>query len=530
MVPALPQRIFFLTWFLAIFLLLPACSLGKEHDAAPATDDPGNILRIDVDYDFGSFNPHKVECSGSTYVFPFIYSYLCVPDTKEELQPDLATAWDYDPKIFTWRIRLRKNVRFHNGEPLTADDVLFSIQSTSENRNKSLNHIIVSLQAIDEHTLEIRMEKDVPELLHNLWDMEIIPSPTRRAGLNPDGPPIGSGPFTFVKHTEDGRVVLAANEHYYNGPPAIDRVLFHYIPDRQASWVRLIKGETDAAGNLTFQDYKIIEPYTDRFYFSKTAYPYYKILLYNTHHPLFENHLVRRALSLAIDRDYMVKNMMNGMVEVVAGPMGSKSGWHDPDLKPLPYDPALSLKMLEKAGWDMKPQTRCLMKDNALFEFELLLAAGSETDLKLARFIQLCLNDVGIRAQLKALPPGELYDSYYKNTEFQAVLTNLDTRARRPEDLLNLWARIDGARSKAGEFDSPQAARLARLALNAEGTETRRMYFQQFDRLIADLAPGSFLFQKIYIDAMSRRFALKYPFSFEVYGLYRMQYARLKSE
>ena len=113
---------------------------------------------------------------------------------------------------------------------------------------------------------------------------------------------------------------------------------------------------------------------------------------------------------------------------------------------------------------------------------------------------------------------------------FQAVLTSLSTYGRRPELSLNLWVTTDDNQSIIGRFDSPEAARLAHLALNAKTPGTRRIYFQQFDRLIAGLAPGSFLFQKTYIDAMSKRFILNDPFSFDVPGLYRFQYARLRDE
>jgi peptide/nickel transport system substrate-binding protein len=307
-------------------------------------------------------------------------------------------------------------------------------------------------------------------------------------------------------------------------------VIFYYIPDREASWVRLIKGETDIAGDLTLKDYKIIEQYADRFYFSRALYSYYTILLYNTRHPLFENPMVRRALTHAIDRDYMIQNILDGMAEVVAGPMGNESLWHDPDLNPLPYDPPLALELLKKPGWTPDPQTRCLMKNGKCFEFELLLSSGSETDLKLARYIQLCLNDIGIRVHLKSSTIDELNARYYQNTKFEAVLTNLDNRVRRPEELFALWITSDGTRSKTGGFDSPEASRLAHLAMDATDPETQKALFQQFDRLIAGLAPGSFLFQKTYIDAMSKRFLLNGPFSFDVPGVYRITSARLRDE
>jgi ABC-type transport system substrate-binding protein len=218
------------------------------------------------------------------------------------------------------------------------------------------------------------------------------------------------------------------------------------------------------------------------------------------------------------------------MAEVVAGPMGNRTACCYPDLKPLAYDPALALEYFGKAGWSMDPDTQYLVKNGQAFEFELLFTEGSDTDLKIARFIKLNLNEVGIRVHLKALPPDGLYERYSRNTDFDAVLTTLTANDRRPEEVIELWFASDAGISQAGGFDSPEAAHLAGLALNAKDPETRKALFQQFDQLIAELQPGSFLFQKIYIDAMSRRFALKYPFSFDYHGFYRLKAARLKNE
>jgi len=459
-----------------------------------------------------------------------MYSFLCVPNPQGDLEPDLALIWDYDPKTFTWRIELRQDARFHNGVPVTAADAAYSIRFYVENKRKGFDRKIRKIRAIGKYVLEIQLEQDDPSFLNSLWDLEIVPDARRHANRDRNSSPVGSGPFKFVERTDDGRVVLSANEHYYKGRPVIDRVVFYHMPRREDSWSRLIKGETDIVGNLTVKDYQIIEQYADRFYFAKSYWNYYSILLYNTHHPLFGNPMVRRALTHAIDRDYMVKNMLNGLAEKVAGPMGNRTACCNPDLKPLVYDPALALEYLEKAGWSLDPHTHCLMKNRQAFEFDLLFTEGSDTDLRIARFIKLCLNEVGIRVHLKALPPDVLYNRYSRNTEFDAVLTELTANDRRPGGVINSWVTADGKRSQAGGFDSPEVGRLAGLALAAKDPETRKALFQQFDQLIADLQPGSFLFQKIYIDAMSKRFALNYPFYIDYEGFYRLQYARLKDE
>ncbi len=520
------QKIFYFAWVLTLFLLLPACSPDKDH----ADDPPGNVLRIDVAHEFGTFCPLAVEFSGSRYVFPFIYSYLCVPNPDGELEPDLADHWDYDAKTFTWRITLRKDARFHNGDPVTAADAVRSILTTAGHLEKEVAQKIKTAKAVDEYMLEIQLKQDDPSFLMSIYDVDVVPDPGRHANLHPDDLSVGSGPFQFEGRTDEGGVILSANKNYYKGRPSIDKVVLYYIPDRETSWVRLINGETDIVGDLAIKDYQIIEKYADRFYFSKSTYHYYSILLYNIRHQLFANPLVRRALTHAIDRDYIVQKMLNGFAEVVAGPMGNQSPFHDPDLKPLDYDPALAQELLAKAGWTLDPQSHYLVKNGQFFEFEMLLPSGDETGLRVARYIQLCLNDVGIRTHLKTLPLDVLNERHYQNTEFDAVLTELTANPRRPEEILGLWVKLDDIPSKAGGFDSPKATRLAGMILAANNPDTKKSLFREFDRLIDDLQPGSFLFQKIYIDAMSRRFTLNYPFSFSLYGFNWLQSARLRNE
>ena len=524
-----------LIWLFVLVVLVSACSFSEDPDGSSdadssGADSPGNVLRIDVDYDFGPFTPHRVDASGSTYVFPFIYSFLFVPDPDGNLEPDLAVAWAYDPQNLTWRIDLRKDAFFHNGDRVTAADVVSSIQSVIEHRIQNLEVVIKNIKEINPYCLEVQMKEDDPALPDKIWDMSITPDPGRHPNLDLDNAPVGSGPFQFDRQIDDGRVMLLANERYYNGRPKIDQVVLHYIPDREKSWARLLKGETDIAGNIMPKNYDMIEQYRDRFYFDEYPNNYYTLVLYNIRLPLFENPLVRRALTHAIDRERMVSEMLGAMAEVVAGPMGNHSPWHDPTLTPLSYDPYLALEYLKKAGWTLDPDTQCLMNAGRAFEFNLLLPAGSETDLRIARLIKLNLNELGIRVRLKALPPDALYECYYRNTAFDAVLIEMSAIDRRPKEILGQWASSGETVSKAGGFNSPEATRLAGRVVAEKDPKTRKMLFQQFDRLIADLQPASFLFQKRYLDAMSRRFVLKYPFSFHYAGAYRFQYARLNHE
>jgi hypothetical protein len=106
----------------------------------------------------------------------------------------------------------------------------------------------------------------------------------------------------------------------------------------------------------------------------------------------------------------------------------------------------------------------------------------------------------------------------------------LNSSVRRPEDAFELWVASDAAISIVGGFAAPEVDHLVNLILNAQDPAMKKVLFHRFDKLIADLQLGSFLFRKMPIDVISKRFELKYPFSFDYEGFYRMQFARLKNE
>ena len=274
----------------------------------------------------------------------------------------------------------------------------------------------------------------------------------------------------------------------------------------------------------------MIRQYKDRFYFDHYTLYYYTILLYNTYDPLFSDSKVRLALTHAIDREHIVKGILNGYGKVASGPMGVDSPYHNPAIKPVPFDPQKALSFLKQAGWTHDTKTRCLYKDGKPFEFTLLVFKESQVEKKVARYIQICLNDLGIKVHLKALAFEELKKKYFSNTEFQVVLTEFGGAYRNPEDLRDFWSPAFQSKSIAGCFEHPEVTRLIRKALDEKDPLEQKKLFYRLDALITSLQPGTFLFQKTAIDAMSKWFDLPHPFSLTHEGIYRLRHAALRHE
>jgi peptide/nickel transport system substrate-binding protein len=513
---------------LVILLMNIAFSFGKPDDTPGQKKNLSkeNVLRYDVNNSFTSLNPATIKASGSNNIFPLLYSHLFVLDSSGKLLPDLATKWVFDPEKLQWTIHLRNNAVFHNNKAVTSKDVKYSYENWIKNLRPNLTYVIERISLLSDTALCIRLKKEDPLILQKVWDFDIIPH-SDAGEIDYYNHPIGSGTFKFKKRHADEEIHLEANSDYYNGRPSLNKIIFYYQPDKEKSWVRLLAGETDIAQEITPKNYKMIRQYKDRFYFNRYTLHYYTILLYNTYDPLFSNPKVRRALSLAIDREYIVENILNGLGRVANGPMGVGSPYHNPEVKPVPFDPQRALALLKEAGWSHDAKGRLLYKDGKPFEFALLIYKEYQIEKKVARYIQLCLNDLGITAHLKALAFEKLKKRYFGNTEFQAALTEFIGAYRNVEDIEVYWTGTN-RRAIAGCFEHPEVTRLIKEALEEKNQEKKKEIFYKVDALITSLQPGTFLFQKTAIDVMSKRFRIAHPFSLTYEGIYRLKYTSLR--
>ena len=511
------------------FTFLISFILSCEKPGTPSVGQKPqneNVLRYDVSAPFTSLNPTDVYASGSTIVFPLLYSYLFVPNGNGRLEPDLASKWTYDPKDFTWTIYLRKDALFHNRQPVTSKDVKYSLEEVCKNIRPSLFSLIDQIFLLSDSVTSISLKKNDPAFLQKNWDMEIVPQPDK-GKIDSYNHPIGSGPFRFKYRKGDKEVCLEANEDYYYGRPSLDRIVFYFQPDKEKQWTRILSGETDIAQEISPKNYEMMAQYEKRYYFDLYPMNWYTILLYNTTDFLFSDPKVRLALSYAIDREYIVNKILRGFGVIAVGPMGVDSPYHNPHVKPMPYDPQKGLELLKEAGWSYDNEGRYLSKEGKSFEFIILVYEESQIEKKVVRYIRLCLNDLGIKVRLQSLPFTELKRRYVRSNEFQAVLAEISGVYRDPEFMESVWSPHLSKRSEAGSFEYPEVTLLIRQALNEKDPLKQKELFYEIDALITSLQPGTFLFHKTAIDVMSKRFKLAFPFSLTQEGVYRLRYASL---
>lgn len=504
-------------FFLFLTFILIGC--GETPDDVTGRD---NILRFDVAAPFTTLNPADVQVSGSSVIFPLLYSYLFVPDENGVLQPDLARTWVYDPDTLTWTISLRTDAKFHNGMPVTSKDVKYSLRTVLRDIRPSLFEAVDAILRVSDRTLELKLKWDDPDFCQKIWDMEILcPLEKREAGSEI---PVGSGPFRFSSRDGDRKVVLLANPSYYGGRPSLDGIIYYYEPDKEKTWARLLAGKTDIAQEISPKNYDIIRNYEDKFYFDHYILKFYSILLYNTRIPLFSSAGVRRALTRAVDRRYIVEHLLHGYGRVAAGPMGVDSPFHNPRVTPLPYDPQKSLALLEAEGWALDETGRWLLKNGKRFEFTLLLPEEYQVEKAVAGYIKLSFAEIGIRMRIRAVRLKDIYSNYKHS---QAILTELPAIYKNSEHFIELWSLDANPDSIAGYFSDIEVADLIFRNFKKKTSIRLKKNLIEFDAIFAELQPGTFLFHKTAFDIMSRRFVLPFPFSLNHEGIFRLQHCSL---
>jgi peptide/nickel transport system substrate-binding protein len=511
-----------------LFVFLGALIVSCEKpDNDSVRNNLKNVLRCDVNNPFTSLNPTKAETSGSNNIFPLLYSKLFIPDADGKLQPDLAVKWIYDSTSFTWTIHLRNGARFHNRQPVSSKTVKHSIEKGLKRLRPSLFYSINRISLVSDIEFSIHLKHNDPEFAFKIWDTEILPHPLDDK-IDFYNHPIGSGPFKFKQRTKDKEVILEANEDYYNGRPLLDSVVFYFQPDKEKSWNRFLAGETDIVQEISPKNYEMMKQYEDRYYFDHYILNYYSILLYNTKDPLFVNPKVRMGLSHAIDREYIVKNILRGYGKVAVGPMGLNSPFHNPAVKAISYNPQKGLELLQDDGWSYDQKGVCLKKQGIPFEFTIIVFEESQIEKRVARYIQLSLNDLGIKVHLKILPLHEVIRSFSRNNVFQAVLAEFKGAFRNPEFLKQQWSGDSSQCAIAGCFEHPEVTRLIDNVPKEKEPFEQKQLLYEIETLLISLQPGTFLFQKTAFDAMSKKFYLPFPFSLTYEGSCRLRFASIK--
>jgi peptide/nickel transport system substrate-binding protein len=347
--------------------------------------------------DIAKFDPHFSTSSNEIRVSFNLFDNLTSRHPDGRLYPGLATEWKLDGQT-TWRFKLRPDVKFHNGDPFTSADAKFSIERTYDPAAKTMVATALStidrIEAPDPHTLVIHTKKPDPLLPARLgfYGGQIVPKKYLESVGNDtfNAKPVGTGPIRFASWVKDDKAVFDANPDYWGGKIDVDRWIMRPIPETAPRVAALLKGEVDIITNLPpDQDERVAGNPATRVVGALYAGLY--VFGVNSKRPPLDNPLVKQALSLAIDREAIVKDLWRGRGMVPNGPIAKGDNHYDASLPPLVYRPGEARDLLKKAGY----------KNEEVF-IETTVAYVSQ-DKAMSEAIAAMWRDIGVNVKVEVI-------------------------------------------------------------------------------------------------------------------------------
>jgi peptide/nickel transport system substrate-binding protein len=503
-------------WLAAGALLLAACGGGadqrggdggKEKDAGPP--QPGGTAVIAVSADFQSFNPVVNTHLTTDDVIKFmLFTPLIQYDEKLAPQPWLAESWQLSDSSVTFT--LRSDVRWHDGQPVTAEDVKFTFDLAKDTTTGSLLgsaylNMVESATVVDPRTIRFDFVAPHAQALDGFW---WPPLPRHLLqGVTPAGlaqhafnrRPVGSGPFRFTEWRPGQSLTLDANPDFpagLGGRPNLDRVVWRVVPEATTMATELISGTADVIGYTLLPDQaqQIRQQEGQGVELRHHPSREFTFIAWNNNHELFRDAAVRRALTMAVNREQIISALLQGFAVPAHGMIPPWSPMYT-DIGALPFDPNQARQILQQAGWTDSNGDRVLDRGGRPFRFILLVNSANRLHQDMATVIQQQLAAVGVGVEVRTQEFQSMLQQY-KARNYEAVIANwiLDTFKVDPTPIFSCaQARIPNSANRTG-YCNPQADALVEQGLRTTDAAQGKQTWERFSRMLQQDQPLTFLY------------------------------------
>ncbi len=470
---------------LALVVALTGCSTGQRVDLGDGAEG-GVIEAIAGEPD--QLDPHKTSAYFSFEVLENIFDTLVEPAENLQMRPALAESWEVSDDELTWTFRLRPGVTFHDGSPLTAEDVAFSYNRIIDEELTNVDKFsaVTSVEAPDPATVVIRVDRPVPNMLTNLGGFKGMAIVSRRNVESGEiaTHPIGTGPFAFANQRSGDSITLVANPDYWDGAPDISGVRFRFISEPSTALSALQAGEIDWTDSVPPQRVQQLRNDESITLAVEPSNDYWYLALNEAREP-WNDVRVRQAIAYAIDRDAIVQATSYGTAakNQLAIPEGNP--WY------VPYD------RYAEGGLD---KARQLLDEAGVSprNLDMLVTTDYPETVTAAQIVADNLAPLGITVNIRTVDFATWLDEQNKGNFDMLMmgwLGNID-----PDDFYYAQHHTDGT-SNAQKFSDPEVDRL----LDAGRVETdRQARFDDYRRaatMIADQVSYIFLYNPSVIQA-----------------------------
>lgn len=478
-----------LALFLALVMVgavLPGCGDGSKDPGGQGnngkTGEPvkGGEITVGIAQDLDdSLDPHQTVAAGTREVLFNIFEGLVKPNSDGEMIPAVAEKYTLSEDGTTYTFTLREGVKFHNGQTVTAEDVVYSINrcaAVPEGQEKPLVaafSAVKSVEALDEKTVAVTIAQRDLEFI-SYMTAAIIPADYE----NQDTAPVGTGPFKFVSRTPQQDFVMERFEDYWGAPAWLDKVTYKICENADALVMNLNGGSIDLCAHLTSaqasqlnQNFQVLEG---------TMNLVQAIYLNNQAKP-FDNQLVRQALCYAIDRQ--------GIMDMVADGHGTAVGssiypaftkYFLPELvDKYPHDVEKAKELLAQAGYP----------DG--FDMTISVPNNYQPHMDTAEVVAEQLREAGINVTIQPVEWSTWLDTIYNGRQFQATVVGVDAANMTARAMLERFTSDYG--KNFINYNNPAYDALFQQAINAQDEAEQTDLYKQMETMLADTAANVYI-------------------------------------
>lgn len=425
---------------------VPEGKKGSVLHAQPEGPQQGGRIILGSIGEPSNLIPPLASDGASHELADYIYVALLRYNKNIELEPWAAKKFEVLDGGLRFRFELRQGIHWFDGQELTAEDVEFTyklmINPDTPTAYAENFKAVQSFTVIDRYTFEVTYARPFAQALVT-WASSILPKHILEHENLLDTKysrnPVGAGPYRLKEWEPGRRIVLEANEDYFEGPPKITTVVYRFIPDTTTMFMELKSGNLDMM-SLSPQQYlfqtkgKEWDRLFRKFTYLSFSYVY---MGYNLKSPFFSDVRVRQAFAHAIDKQEIIKGVLLGQGKTTIGPYKPGTWVYNTDIEEYTYDPEAARHLLAQAGWTDHDGDGLLDKDGHPFSFTILTNQGNNQRIKTATIIQFRLKQIGIAVKIRTVEWATFIKEFVNKGSFDALI--LGWNIVQDPDNYNVW-------------------------------------------------------------------------------------------
>jgi peptide/nickel transport system substrate-binding protein len=500
-----------------IFLLTLLLGVTAYNVSTELVPDQGGVFREGVAGNPQYLNPllchtHEIDQD----LCRLLFRGLTRLDRNGLIVPDLAESWSTTPDGLVYTFRLRENQFWHDGQPVTLDDVLFTVEMMQAPDTPVIPDLAdlwrsVDVERVDEQTVRFILNQPFAPFLDytaigllpaHIWrdtsPADLVLSPSNAL-------PVGNGPMK-VTDVQADHIRLEPNEFDTSSLPYISALEFRFYPDYPSIYAAYSKGELDGISRILPDDLSLAREREDLQLFSAIESVYVSVI-FNLNSPsvsFFQEKAVRHALYYALDRQKLISDAATGQGVIATSPIPANNWAYTGDVRQYPYDIATANRLLDEAGWVDSNGNGIRDKDGQELSF-ILLSNDDPVRQVMVEQISASWRAVGVEAVPQSVSFAGLVSDFLAPRRFDAAIVTWDISG--DPDPYPLWHSSqaeEGGQNYSGWMND-QADELLIRARSEVDTEQRKSLYTDFQRIFMEEAPAILLYYPAYTYGVSER-------------------------